>query len=321
MKTVLVAGSIHNSGMELLSTRRDLQVNLLSNPTVEQIMQAIGDADALLVRTTPITREAISRAKKLKIVSRHGVGYDNIDIDALTEYGIPLTVIGDINSTSVAEHAIFLMIALAKCGLRLDHAVRAGNWTERDQFAAIELRGKTLLLIGFGRIGSKVAELARAFGMRILVYDPYVKREQLDQSGCGQVSDWRDALGTSDFVSLHLPLSTESKEMIGREELARMKPGSFLINTARGGLIDQSALYDCLRDRKISGAALDAFETEPLPAGHDLCKLDNIILTPHSAALTQECARLMAVVSAQNVLDGLDGNLDRNLVINQTILS
>jgi D-3-phosphoglycerate dehydrogenase len=266
-----------------------------------------------------LPREALVNADRLKVVSRHGVGYDNVPVDALTARGIPLAVVGPVHAGSVAEQAMYFILALAKSGFRHDAAVRRGDWAMGTRLEAVDLAGRTLLIIGFGRIGREVARRARAFDMRVLAFSPHVAADQMEALGVTKVPAWRAALAESDFVSLHVPRLPATERMIGAAELAAMKPDACLINTARGGLIDEAALARALAEGTIAGAALDTFETEP-PGDNPLFASDRVILSPHVAGITRESAVRIAVAAAQNILDALDGQLDPLRVINPAVL-
>ncbi len=320
MPNVLVLGRIHEKGLDLLRARPGIEFEMLANPTEPEILRKTPAADAILVRTTRLSGAAIDAAPRLKVVSRHGVGYDNVDLEALDRRGIPLALVGNVNALSVAEHTLFMMLALAKKGVAHDRALRAGNWKLRDQFGATELYGKTLLLLGFGRTGREVARRAQAFDVKVLAYDPYVRAEPMYAARVQPVTKLTDAWPVADFISVHLPLSAETKGIIGALELATMKKSAIVISTARGGLVDEAALAHALRSRQIRAAGLDVFVDEPPSPDNPLLKLDNVLLSPHIAGLTEECAIRMAEVSARNVLAGLDGTLDADLVVNKQVL-
>jgi len=320
MAHVLVLGHIHESGLDILRGRADIRVELLAAPSEPEILRLAPPADAIIVRTTKLSAAAIDAAPKLKIVSRHGVGYDNVDMTALDRRGIPLALVGNVNALPVAEHTLFMMLALAKEAVAYDRAMRDGNWVRRDNFSATELHGKTLLLLGFGRIGREVARRAQVFGVTVLAYDPYVRIEAMLAARVQPVAKLADALGVADFISVHLPLSTETKGIIGAKELAAMKRTAIVISTARGGLVDEVALAHALQTRQIRAAGLDVFVDEPPAPDSPLLRLDNLLLSPHIAGLTAECAMRMAQVSARNALAGLDGTLDPDLVVNRHVL-
>lgn len=315
MPRIAVLGRIRDEGLAILRARPGVVLELLEDPDREAIVRAVGAADAVIVRTAHIPAEAVENAPHLRVVSRHGVGYDNVPLEVLNARRIPLAIAANSNRVSVAEHTMFLMLALAKLGCIHDRAVREGNWRIRERFAAVELWGKRLLL-GCGRIGSEVARRATAFGMRVAVYDPLRATDELAAAGVEPVADLAEALAEADIVSLHMPRTPGMPPVIGASELARMKPGAFLINTARGGLVDERALVDALASGRLAGAGLDVFEEEPPPPDHPLFALDNVVLSPHTAGTTREATIRMAVESAQNALDVLDGRLDPSVIVN-----
>jgi D-3-phosphoglycerate dehydrogenase / 2-oxoglutarate reductase len=314
MPKILIVDPVREGALELFATRSDVQIDQLPAGSDESaIVEHIGDAAALLVGTTIISARVIESALRLKVVARRGVGYDNVDLVALRRRKIPLATVGLANATSVAEHTFFFILSLARQALAYDQATRTGNWAIRESLATVDVLGKTLLLVGLGRIGRAVADRGRAFGIRVLVFDPFIKPEA--SAGLEHVTDLLEALSRGDFVSIHVPLSPQTKGLIGDRELRAMKATSFLISTARGGVVDEEALIAALESRRIRGAALDVFQTEPLPAGHRLTKLDNVLLSPHSAALTLECANRMDRIAARNCLDAIDGHLDPAYVV------
>ena len=321
MAHILLTGRIHPAGMALLEGRADVTLDSIDDPTEADFLERLPRADALIVRTAVVPSSAIAIAERLKVVSRHGVGYDNVPVDTLTAQRIPLTVVGNVNATTVAEHAMFFILALAKRCRPYDRAVRDGGWAIRDSFAATELDGKTLLVMGFGRIGRAVAKRAAAFDMRLVAYDPHVDSGAMAALGVDKADDWRAALATADFVTLHLPRTPETMGMIGADDLASMKPSAYLVNTARGGLVDEAALADALRAGRIAGAGIDTFDREPPAPDHPLLGLDTVLLSPHTAGLTEECAARMGIATAKNALDGIDGRLDPALVVNREVLA
>lgn len=315
MAHILVAGKLHQAGLERLRAAKDMTFTLVEEISLESYLPHVGAADAVILRTQPMTAEVIAAAPRLRIVSRHGVGYDAVDVAALNARGIPLCIVGDVNSRAVAEHTLMLMLAAARKAAQHDAAVRGGEWNVRNRFETVELDGKMLLLVGFGRIGRRVAELARAFGMTVVAYDPFVKPEVMAKHGVRPAADLVKALAEADYVSLHMP-GTTAGAVIWEEEIQAMKPGAILINAARGGLVDEAALDRALREGRLGGAGLDVFKEEPPDAAHPLLSNDRVVLSPHAAGLTAECAARMAVASVQNVLDHFAGRLDPALVVN-----
>jgi D-3-phosphoglycerate dehydrogenase len=252
---------------------------------------------------------------KLKIVSRHGVGYDAVHLPSLVGRGIVLAVVGDVNSLSVAEHSMMLILSTVKQTLRADRSVRSGNWAWRNLLQAQEVAGKNLMIIGYGRIGRHLARLAGAFDMKVRAYDPYLLENGWPSGNVEPISDLHEGLAWADAVSINVPRA--DRPLIGAREFAAMKPNAVLVNTARGGIVEEKALVAAIAGGKIAGAGLDVFDHEPPDTKSPLLALDNVLLTPHIAGLTAECAERMAVSSVQNVLDFFDGRIDPTLVVNR----
>ena len=320
MRRVLVAGRIHNAGIAKLEGRDDVEAEFLTAPTATEVAARLRSADALIVRTTPVTATAIVGAPRLRIVARHGVGFDNVAVEALTVRGIPLAIVGSVNAVTVAEHCFAVMLALAKQLARHDTAMRRADWDLRESLASHELWQKTLLIVGFGRIGQEVAKRALAFDMRVVAYDPYVDGNFVASLGAEKADDLTAALPDADFVTLHAPRTAETDRLIGPDQLKLMREDALLINAARGGLIDEVALDQTLNAGGIAGAAIDVFEREPPDLENPLLRNDRVLLTPHNAGLTEECARRMALVCVDNVLGYFDGKLDPALVVNRDAL-
>lgn len=321
MPHLLVAGQLHPAGIALLERLRG---EGYSYDYVEQVSEAsyaplIGRADALVIRTQPLSAGTISRAVRLKVVSRHGVGYDSVDVKALDARGIALTVLGDVNSISVAEHAMMQLLAAAKRARKADDAVRSeGQWSWRNQLEQQEISGKRLLILGYGRSGRHLARMASGFEMEIAAFDPYLEKAGWPEGGVQPVSDLGAALGWADYISVHVPKS--DKPVIGAQEIALMKRGVILVNTARGGIVSESALADALKSGQIGAAGLDVFEEEPPAKASPLFTHDNLILSPHIAGLTAECSERMAIGAIGNAIDYLNGRIDPALVVNRDAL-
>jgi D-3-phosphoglycerate dehydrogenase / 2-oxoglutarate reductase len=314
MAHILVAGRIHRAGIATLQAAAGHTFKIIDEVSLQSYLPYLGEADAVLIRTQPMSADAIAGAPKLKIVSRHGVGYDAVDVKALSARNIPLTIVGDVNSGAVAEHTLMLMLAAARRVIAHDQASRAGQWNVRNAFETIELYGKSLLLIGFGRIGRRVAGLAQAFGMTVSAYDPFVTADDMGKLKVRHVASIAAGLPVADYVSLHLPMAKGAA--IGAHELALMKPTAILVNAARGGLIDETALDLALRNGRLFAAGLDVLSSEPPNADNPLLTNERVTISPHSAGLTDECAARMAVSAVQNILDFFNGKLDPKLVVN-----
>jgi D-3-phosphoglycerate dehydrogenase len=310
---VLIVQPIHNAGIDLLKSA-GFEVLYASSPDPEIVAREIKGIDGVIVRTAPFTGEIIEQADSLKVISRHGVGVDNIDIESASRKGIFVLNTPGVNDVSVAEHTIAIMLALSKRIKDIDNAVRTGNFSIREEYSIIDIDGKVLGIIGFGRIGSLVAKKCRnAFNMKILVYDPYVDRERVKEVD-GELVDLETLLRESDFICIHTPLNNETKGLIGERELRMMKPSSFIINMARGPIWDEKAVARAITEGWIMGAGTDVFVEEPPRIDNPLLGLNNTVLSPHMAALTKECVIRMAVESAQGVIDVLTGKKPKSIV-------
>ncbi|MBM4241368.1 MAG: phosphoglycerate dehydrogenase [Euryarchaeota archaeon] len=312
---VIIADQINERGIAELEDVADVLVD--TDISQEELIERIADFDAIIVRSrTKVTREVIEAADNLKIIARAGVGVDNVDIEAATEKGIMVVNAPESTSITVAEHTMGLILALARKISLADRSVKEGKW-DKSKFMGIELNGKTLGIIGMGRIGSQVVTRAKAFGMEILVYDPYISKEALAELGMGVV-DLETLLRDSDIITIHVPLTPETKHQISKNEFEIMKENAFIINCARGGIINEEDLYEALQSGKISGAALDVFEVEP-PVDNPLLNFDNVILSPHIGASTSEAQRDAAIIVANEVKTVLKGGSPKN-VVNMPVL-
>lgn len=314
MPHVLAAGKLHPSGLALLAAAPGVTFTHVEDISEASYQPHLAQADAMVIRTQPLGAASVAQAGRLQVVSRHGVGYDAVDVAALTARRIPLCIVGDVNSATVAEHAMTLMLAAAKRLILADRAVRSGPWGWRNQLQAGEIAGKRLLIVGYGRIGRHLAQMAAGFGMEIAAHDPYLQRQGWPEGPVRPMPGLMAALAWADVVSLNLPRA--DRPVLGAAELAQMKPGAIVVNTARGGLLDETALAEALRQGRLAAAGIDVFDDEPPGPGHPLAALPQAVLTPHIAALTAECAERMAIASVQNVLDHFAGRLDRDLIVN-----
>jgi D-3-phosphoglycerate dehydrogenase / 2-oxoglutarate reductase len=317
---VIVIQPIHAEGMKILHARNDLEVIVPENPDPATWSNFLPGTEALCVRLSKIPRSLIEAAPDLKIISRHGVGCDNIDVEAATEHGVVVATVGLANAPSVVEHTLSLMLALAKRLFDVDRDVRGGDYMRKLKLEAQDIGGRTVLIVGLGRIGSRLAKTLNALGMKCLGVDPAFTPAQIEAMGCEPVTDFRAALPRADFVTVHVPLQGDTRHMIGARELSMMKPTAYLINCARGGIVDEKALIAALDSRLIMGAALDTQVDEPPKPDDPLLKCDRLILTPHSATATTETYIRSAKTVAQNVLDLFDGRLPDSHVFNPDVL-
>ena len=313
---VLVVQGLHEQGLQMLKNRTDIEFNVLMSDDENEILEAAKDVNGITVRTAKISSKIIEAANKLQVVSRHGVGYDSIDLVSLNNKKIPLTIAAHSNMISVSEQAMFFLLALSKNVFYYDDFTRKGDWTNRWDVKAWDLAQKNILVIGFGRIGSNFVKRALAFDMNVYVYDPYVEKEKVKISGAIPVDNISENLPKMDAVTLHCPKNHETTDLFTKKEFNLMKKSSFIINCARGGILNEEDLYEALKNENISGAGLDVFDVEPTPSSNPLFKLNNVILSPHIAGVTVESTVRMATETVQNVLDVLDDKVNQSVVIN-----
>ncbi|HEY4834373.1 MAG TPA: hydroxyacid dehydrogenase [Bradyrhizobium sp.] len=323
-KKIFITESMSQQGRVLLKARDDIELvefpNMISAQDFEAMLKAQAPVHGVALGATRFGEPELEASKDMKVVTRIGVGYDAVDVPALSRRKIPLMVAGTANSPSVAEQALFMMLTLAKRAVEMHSIVKDGKWGHRLGMLPYDLFGKTVLIVGFGRIGTRTAKRCLAMEMNVEVYDPYKAAAEIKAAGCEPVSDLDASLPRADFVSIHCPKTSETIGMFDAARLKRMKPTAYLINTARGGIVDERALYDALVSGKLAGAGLDVFEQEPPPSGHSLFELPNVIMAPHVAGVTREAVDRMSEQTARNILSALDGEPIRQNVINQDVL-
>ncbi|BBK32476.1 D-3-phosphoglycerate dehydrogenase [Stella humosa] len=307
---VILSEPLPPAGMGALQAAA-IAVRVLSEPMPEHLAAALPEAAAIvLVNEQPaLTAAMIDAAPRLRIACRNGAGFDNFDVPALTRRGIPLLTTGDANADAVAEHALHLLLALARRGPAYDRAIKGGAWSRAP--GAVELRDKTMAVVGWGRIGQRIGRLAEAFGMRVLPVDPAVSA----------AVPLASALAQADAVVLAMPLTPRTHHLIDTDALARMKPSAFLVNVARGPVVDQQALAAALTAGRLAGAGLDVLEQEPPSPDDPLLALDNVVLSPHVAASCPEAVARVAVACAEAVVRGLAGRFDGLTVVNPAVLA
>ncbi|MEW5717094.1 MAG: phosphoglycerate dehydrogenase [Chloroflexota bacterium] len=316
MNRILITDDLGVDGLALLAQATDIQYDVVKLPKRDKLIEMIGEYDAIITRSgTPLDAEVFQAARRLKIAGRAGVGLDNVDVDAATRRGVLVMNTPGANTLAATEMTMALLLALCRRVPWANGSVKRGEWT-RSKFMGTELSGKTLGVIGLGRIGSRVAIRCQAFGMTVIAYDPYIAEEIAERLHVELVTNLDELLARSDIITVHTPLTEETHEMIGAEQIARMKNGVRLINCARGGIIAEQALYDGLVSGKIAGAALDVYSEEP-PRNDLLQKLlalDNVVASPHIGANTGEAQREVAVQIVTQVLDALRGMNFSNVV-------
>ena len=314
-KKILVIQNIHQEGINLLKGNSSYEFEIFDEIN-EDLKQKIVDCDAISIRTAKLPNEIISSAKKLQVISRHGVGYDNIDLKSTKEIGATLTITATANAVAVAEHVMFMLLNISKRKDMYDQSVKLGKFNDRNKLPkTIELWGKNILITGFGRIGQALIKRCLGFEMNVLVYDPYINDEKIKSLGGKKVNDLKEAVKEMDAISLHMPLNDETKNIINYNLLRSMKTNCIVINAARGGIINEVDLDKALRENLIFGAGLDVFETEPPKSDNPLLKNDKVFLSPHTAAFTEECMIRMGKETIQNIIDFFEKKLDKSKII------
>ena len=298
---VAVLGKVDQKGLSFLK-ENEFKVIEIENFEIQNLKEQLKDVDGILLRTTKLDKEILEHCDNLKIISRHGVGYDNVDLDFLNENKIALGITSTSNAVSVAEHVLSFFIYLTKNLTLSDSLVKEGNFEKRSQLPNFfELYKKKVLIIGFGRIGKEVAKRCLGFDMEVYVYDPFLDNEIIIRNQCIPIEK-NQGLAIADFITIHLPLNGDTKNFISQTELNVMKKNSILVNTSRGGIVNENDLCIALESKKIQGAGMDVFVSEPPESSHPFFKLDNILLTPHNAALTLECRERMSLEASQNIV-------------------
>ena len=321
MRRVLVTEEIHSRGMEILLAAANIEIVRVKNIEPETLRIAVRDVDAILVRSAIFPGDILQEARRLKIVSRHGVGCDNIDVDHLSARGIPVAIASGSNALSVAEHTLGLMLATARDLVNQDTLVKNGCWTDRNKFRAVDLRGAKVVILGFGRTGRKIAPLCKAVGMEVVVADIALDIDLAAQMDCRGVTDFRLELGDADFLTLHVPLNDSTRHIVSTNELAAMKQGAILINCARGGVVNNSALFEAMESGHIRAAGIDVMPIEPPPTDDPLILHPNVLMTPHNAAGAMSAAIAMSEMSAQNVVDMFADKLADDCIFNRDDIS
>ena len=309
---IAVMGEIHPDGWKIFE-ENNLESFELLNFEENNLKKELSEVDAILLRTARLSNDVLSYCNKLKIVSRHGVGYDNVNVDYLNKKNIALGITSTSNAVSVAEHVLTSFLYLSKNIHLSDKLTREGKFNDKSSLPNFfELYQKNIVIFGFGRIGKAVAKRCLGFEANVYVYDPFVSKDVVEENNC-KIIDKTNGLKIADYISIHLPLNTDTKNFIDEQELSIMKETAIVVNTARGGIINEGSLVNALQNKNILGAGLDVFEKEPPDENHPLFNLDNVILSPHNAALTIECRKRMAVESAENITFFLLDNKKLNL--------
>ena len=322
MSKIAMIGQIHEDGWKILK-QKNYDVFEITDLSKENLIKELKEVDAVALRTATLYEDVLMHCPKIKIISRHGVGYNNVDLDYLNQHKKALAVTGTSNAVSVAEHVMTMFLYLAKKINKSDILVRTNEFMNKSSIGNFfELYQKNILILGFGRIGQAVAKRCKGFDVNILVYDPFVDKEIIQKNDYRKVN-FDDGIKEADFITIHMPLSDQTKNLINKKEFEQMKNNAIIVNTARGGIINEQDLYWALKNKKIYGAGTDVFEIEPPNNNNPLFTLDNILLSPHNAALTLECRKRMAIETVENIIFYLEDHskLNKQNIINRKIFN
>ena len=314
-KKVIIIQNIHQSGIDLLKNNSNFEYEIFDEIN-EDLKKKIVECDAISIRTKKLSDEIISSAKKLKIISRHGVGYDNVGLKSTKEKNITLAITATANAVTVAEHVMFMLLNISKRKNMYDDSVKSGNFTERNKLPkTIELWNKNILIAGFGRIGQALIKRCLGFEMNVFVYDPFISKDIIKKHGGIKVESIEEACKTMDAISVHMPLNEKTKNLINYDLIKTMKQNCIIINAARGGIINEVDLDKALNQDLIFGAGLDVFENEPPAIDNPLLKNNKVFLSPHSATFSEECTRRMAKETIQNIIDYFEEKLEQSKIV------
>tara|TARA_Y100001968_G_C19315028_1_gene696168 strand:- start:147 stop:1112 length:966 start_codon:yes stop_codon:yes gene_type:complete len=315
-KKILVIQKVHDKGMELIKNHPNFIVDVTDDVSEENLKKKIVDCDGVSIRIAKLSGEVMNKAKNLRIVSRHGVGYDNIDLKNTKERDIKIAITANANAVTVSEHVMFNLLNISKRKDLFDKTVRDGNFNERNKLPkTIELWNKNFLIAGFGRIGQTLIKRCLGFEMNVYVFDPYVSREKIESMGGKKVESLEEAVKSMDVISLHMPLTEKTKNLINYDLLKMMKKNCIIINAARGGIVNETDLDKALNENLIFGAGIDVFEQEPPDQHNPLLKNEKVFLSPHTAAFTEECMTRMGIETIQNIIDFFDNKLEESKIV------
>ena len=316
MFKIAIVEKIDEAGLKILKKHNNFEYEIIENISKNNLIKELPKYDALTLRVAKLDSEILKHCKKLKVISRHGVGYDNIDLNFLKQNNINLLITATANAVAVAEHAMYMILSLSKGVTYYDKAVRSGDFKKNvSKIETYELFKKEILIAGFGRIGKNLIKRCLGFEMKVFVYDPFVNKEIIESYGGKKVEDLNVAVKTIDFLSIHMPLNKETKNLIDINILKKMKKNTIIVNTARGGVINEIDLDKALKDKIIFGAGLDVFEKEPPDQSNPLLKNDRVLLSPHSSSFTKECKIRMGIETVQNIINFFENKIEKSMIV------
>tara|TARA_B100001093_G_scaffold405909_1_gene394246 strand:- start:1256 stop:2212 length:957 start_codon:yes stop_codon:yes gene_type:complete len=316
MKKIAIIEEIHKDGIDLIINNPNYKYQLITDVSEKNLIKSLPEFDACTLRVTRLDEKILKHCPNLKAISRHGVGIDNVDLNYIKNNNISLLITATANAVAVAEHVLSMFLSLSKSIATYDNEVRLGNFKNNAaKIKTFELLNKNILIAGFGRIGKKLISRCLAFDTKVYIYDPYVDDEIIKNYGGIKVNDIEEGLMEADYVSLHMPLTPETKNLINYNVLNKMKKNSIIVNTARGGIINEDDLEKALNENLIFGAALDVFSKEPIEKDNPLLNNKKVILSPHSATFTDECTSRMGMETIQNIINFFDNKLDKSMIV------
>ena len=313
---IAIIEEIHKDGVDLLDKHPDFQFELINDISEENLMKKLPQFDACTLRVSKLDENILKHCPNLKAISRHGVGYDNVDLNYIKKNNIALLVTATANAVAVAEHVLSMFLSISKSITNYDKEVRDGNFkSNAKKIKTFEILNKNILIAGFGRIGKKLISRCLAFDSKVYVYDPYVDEKIIKDNGGIKINSIVEGLEIADYVSLHMPLTDETKNLINYSVFKKMKKNAVIVNTARGGIINEIDLDKALNENLIFGAGLDVFEKEPINLDNSLLKNRKVILSPHSATFTDECTSRMGIETTKNIIDFFEDTIDKSMII------
>ena len=317
MYKIGIVEKIHEKGIDLLKNNKNFDFEIIENISENNLIKQLPKFDGITLRVAKLGSNILSHCNKLKVISRHGVGYDNVDINYLKKNNIKLLITATANAVSVAEHVMYMLLSLSKGIINYDSMVRSGDFrNDVKKLLTYEIFNKEILIMGFGRIGKILIKRCLGFDMSVNVYDPFVDKKTIESFGGKKVEDLNLAFKTADFLSIHMPLNEKTKNLINLEKLKSMKKNMIIINTARGGIINEKDLNQAINMNIIFGAGLDVFEKEPIDLNNPLINNKRVLLSPHSATFTQECTERMGIQTVQNLIDFFENKVQKKMIVN-----
>ena len=316
MYKIAIIEEIHADGIRLFEDNPNYSYEIINDVSPENLIKKLPNFDGCTLRVSKLNSNILKHCKKLKVISRHGVGYDNVDLDYIKQNNINLLITAKANAVAVAEHVMALVLSISKAIKIYDKEVRVGNFKKNAKsISTLELFNKEILIAGFGRIGKSLIKRCLNFDMKVKVFDPYQNKEIIEQHGGVKINNFNEGLKSCDILSLHMPLNEKTKDLMNYKTISLMKKNSILINTARGGIVNEFDLDKALKENIIFGAGLDVFQNEPILNDSPLLKNDKVVLSPHSATFTNECTSRMSVETVKNVIDFFEKKIDKEMIV------